>query len=139
MKSSVLAIGIAAALTLGIGLTGKAFAETEQQKVNKIHPENRDLRRDKREIQSDRRHIRQDKKKLAHDRLDRDHVKLKENRALEPGHAKAAEQRDKKRQADQGVVNKDKKDLRHDKQDSGQDHTDRNADVHQPNQAARGI
>ncbi len=139
MKSSALAIGIAAALTLGVGFTGKALAETEQLKVNKIHQENRDIRRDNRDIRSDRRHLQQDKKKLAHNRLERNHDQMREDRAIEHGNTKAAEQWDQKRQAAQREVNTDKKDARRDGRDLSHDRADRNADVQQRNRDASGI
>ena len=139
MKSSALAIAIVAALTVSTGFIGKASAETEHQKVEKVQRDNRDIRRDNGGIRSDRRHLQKEKKKLAHDRVERNHDQMKENRAIEHGNVKAGEKLDQRRKAEQAEVNADKKDLRKDERDLSHDRMDRAADVQQRNQAAGGL
>ena len=139
MRSSALAIAIVAALTVSTGFIGKASAETEHQKVEKVQRDNRDIRRDNRDIRSDRRHLQNEKKKLAHDRLERNHDQMKENRAIEHGNVKGAENLDQQRRAEQAEVHADKKDIRKDQRDLNRDHADRNANVQQRNRDAKGL
>jgi hypothetical protein len=139
VKSSALAIAIVAALTVSTGFVGKASAETEQQKTNKVHHLNKDIRHDNRDIRSDKRDLHRDKSKLAHDRAERNHDRMRENRALEHGNVKGAEKWDQQRRAEQGQVNADKKDIRKDERDLNKDHADRNADVQDRNRAASGL
>ena len=139
MKSSALAIAIVAALTVSTGIVGKASAETEQQKVNKVHRLNKDIRHDNRDIHSDKRDIHQDKSKLAQDRAARNYDQTRENRAIEHGNVKGAEKWDQRRQAEQRDVNAEKKDIRHDQRDLNHDRADRNADVQERNRAASGL
>ena len=91
MKSSALAIAIVAALTVSTGFVGKASAETEQQKVNKVHRLNKDIRHDNRDIRSDKRDLHRDKGKLAQDRARAELRSERENRAIEHGNVKGAE------------------------------------------------
>src|SRR5208337_669939 len=132
MKSSALAIAIVAALTVSTGFIGKASAETEHQKVEKVQRDNRDIR-------SDRRNLQNEKKKLAHDRIERNYDQMKENRAIEHGNVKGAEKLDQQRRAEQAEVNADKKDIRKDERVLNRDHADRNADVQQRNRDASGL
>jgi len=71
MKSSALAIAIVAALTVSAGIVSNASAETEQQKANKVHRLNKDIRHDNRDIRSDKRDLHKDKGKLALPRPER--------------------------------------------------------------------
>ncbi len=139
MKSSALAIAIAAALTISVGFVGKAAAQTEQQKVNKVHRLNQDIRRDNRDIRSDKRDVRRDDNKLAHDRAVRNYDQMREDRAIEHGNVKAAEKWDKRRKAEQGDVNADKKDIRKDERDLHKDRADRNTDVRERSQTVGGL
>ncbi len=139
MKSSALAIAIVAALTVSTGFVGKATAETEQQKANKVHRLNKDIRHDNRDIRSDKRDLHQDKSKLAHDRAERNYDQMRENRAIEHGNVRGAEKWDQRRRTEQGEVNVDKKDLRHDQRDLNHDRADRKADVQERNRAASGL
>jgi hypothetical protein len=139
MKSSALAIAIVAALTVSTGIVGKASAETEQQKVNKVHRLNKDIRHDNRDIRSDKRDLHRDKNKLTQDRAERNYDQMRENRAIEHGNVKGAEKWDQRRRAEQGEVNADKKDIRKDERDLNKDRADRNADVQERNRAASGL
>jgi hypothetical protein len=132
MKSSALAIAIVAALTVSASIVSKASAETEQQKANKVHRLNKDIRHDNRDL-------RKDKGKLAHDRAERNYDQMRENRAIEHGNVKGAEKWDQQRRAEQGQVNADKKDIRKDERDLNKDRADRNADVQDRNRAASGL
>ena len=139
MKSSALAIAIVAALTVSTGFVGKASAETEQQKSNKVHHLNKDIRHDNRDVRSDKRDLHRDKSKLAHDRAERNYDQMRENRAIEHGNVKGAEKWDQHRRAEQGEVNADKKDIRQDRRDLNHDRADRKADVQERNRAASGL
>jgi len=139
MKSSALAIAIVAALTVSAGIVSNASAETEQQKANKVHRLNKDIRHDNRDIRSDKRDLHKDKGKLAHDRAERNYDQMREHRAIEHGNVKGAEKWDQQRRAEQGQVNADKKDIRKDERDLSKDRTDRNADVQDRNRAASGL
>ncbi len=139
MKSSALAIAIVAALTVSTGFIGKASAETEQQKANKVYHLNKDIRHDNRDIHSNKRDLHRDKSKLAHDRAERNYDQARENRALDHGNVKGAEKWDQRRQAEQHAVNADKKDIHHDQRDLKRDRADRNADVQERNRAASGL
>ncbi|MFY9874765.1 MAG: hypothetical protein WAL20_03835, partial [Rhodomicrobium sp.] len=139
MKSSALAIAIVAAFTLSAGIVSNASAQTEQQKVDKVHRLNKDIRHDNRDIRSDKRDLHKDKNKLAHARAERNHDQMRENRAIEHGNVKGAEKWDQQRRAEQGQVNADKKDIRKDERDLNKDHADRNADVQDRNRAASGL
>ena len=139
VKSSALAIAIVAALTVSTGFIGKASAETEQQKANKVHRLNKDIRHDSRDIRSDKRDLHGDKSKLAHDRAERNYDQMRENRAIEHGNVKGAEKWDQRRRAEQGQDNADKKNIRQDRRDLNHDRADRNADVQERNRAASGL
>ena len=136
MKSSALAIAIVAALTVSTGFVGKASAETEQQKANKVHRLNKDIRHDNRDIRSDKRDLHRDKGKLAHDRAERNYDQMRENRAIEHGNVKGVEKWDQRRRAEQAEVKADKKDIRQDRRDVNHDRADRKADVQERNRAA---
>jgi hypothetical protein len=129
MKTSSIALAFAAALAVSTSIVGTASAQSEEQKLNQVRRDNRDIRHDGRDIQTDKRDVAGDKKALANDRAARNYDLKREERAIEHGNLRGAEKWDQRRREEQREINAEKRDLRKDRRDLARDHQDRNEDI----------